>query len=121
MTNPDKGYRRLDAWQSSLELVHAIREISETTPDQRRDGIAIKMRRLSATVPRELAKGYGQDGREYRAHVVHARESLAELEGQIAAAVRHGYLSPQQTCSAQRRAERIGSLLNCMAMALEHC
>ncbi|TWT77929.1 hypothetical protein Pla123a_17280 [Posidoniimonas polymericola] len=121
MSNPDKGYRRLDAWQSSLELVHAIREISLTAPEDRPNGIAVRMRRLSASVPRQLAKGYGQEGKEYRAHVVHARQTLAELEDQIAAAVRHGYLSPQQTCPAQRRAERIGSLLNCMAMALEHC
>ncbi|TWT33731.1 hypothetical protein KOR34_35640 [Posidoniimonas corsicana] len=119
MANSSKGYRRLDAWQSSMKLVGAVREISRTLPDDDRKKLTKRMQRISATVPRTLARGFGRGGKEYRQYVLDARESLSELESQMQAAVRLGYLRADQASAAGRSARDTASRLNCLAMSLE--
>jgi transposase len=60
-----RGYRNLRAWELGMELTEAVYKLAAELPPDERYGLASQMKRAAASVPMNLAEGYGRGGREF--------------------------------------------------------
>jgi len=88
-------------------------------PPIERYGLAAQIRRASVSVVANVAEGHGRAHRgEYRYHLSVAHGSLMELETEIIAATRLGYISDGDAGAFAALAGEVGRLLNGLARAL---
>jgi four helix bundle protein len=74
------GYRQLEVWKRSMELVQLVYALTHELPDVERFGLISQSQRAAVSIPANIAEGYGCGGRTYRRHVEIARGSLMEVE-----------------------------------------
>src|SRR5207245_8223715 len=87
-----KTFEGLDAFTYAIDLMVHVYEVTENFPKREWYGLASQMR-ASVSVVSNIAEGQGRltDG-EWRQHLSHARGSLYELEAQLIAAHRLGFI-----------------------------
>lgn len=94
---PITTYKDLVVWQRAMDLVTETYRVTSTYPAEERFGLAAHTRRSSISVPSNIAEGYARRRRaEYFRHVDIAYGSAAELETQLIAAKRLGFLAPKE-------------------------
>jgi four helix bundle protein len=87
-----KSFRDLEIWQFGVKLSISIAELAHTLPLSQQYGLAEQMRRSSASVPTNIAEGYGRGSVKELAHYLRiARGSLNELETQLEICLKLGY------------------------------
>ena len=93
-----------------MQLMEAVYELAGRLPAEERFGLASQMKRAAASVPMNLAEGYGRGGREFARFIGIAYGSLLELETAIELARRVGMID----CGADldRRTAEVGKVLN---------
>jgi four helix bundle protein len=93
------GFRDLDVWQRSMDLVVEVYRITRAFPRSELYGLTDQTRRAAASVPANIAEGNGRLFRkEYAHHVSIARGSIAELSTCLEIAQRLEYVSPARWC-----------------------
>jgi four helix bundle protein len=55
-----KSFEELDAWRRAHEMVLAVYKLSGTFPKDERFGIISQLRRAAASVPANIAEGFGR-------------------------------------------------------------
>jgi len=91
-----RGYRDLEVWQRSVELVIEIYRATERFPPREMYGLTAQARRAAVAVPSNVAEGHGREHLgDYLHHLSIANGSLMELETQVILATRLGHLSPE--------------------------
>jgi four helix bundle protein len=114
---PDlRGYRRLRAWELGMEVTQAIYATAAQLPSDERYGLASQMKRAAASVPMNLAEGYGRGGREFVRFIGIAYGSLRELETAVELAQRLGMV-PDVT-ELVRLTTELGKVLNGLRRSL---
>ncbi len=93
MDNAARTYRNLEAWQRGMEIVVAAYRVVGKLPPPEKYGLSSQMRRAAVSVPSNIAEGHERRDRGYLYHLRIALGSVAELETQIEAAVRLGFLA----------------------------
>jgi four helix bundle protein len=87
-----KSFRDLIIWQVGINLSVEIACFSQTLPSTQQYGLAEQMRRSSASVPSNIAEGYGRgSAKEFAQFLRVARGSLNELETQLELCTQLGY------------------------------
>jgi len=87
-----KSYRDLRVWQSGMELVVLVYEISERFPPKEMYGLTSQIWRAAVSVPSNIAEGHTREStKEYLHHLSIAQASLAEIETQMEIAFRLKY------------------------------
>jgi four helix bundle protein len=117
---PIRSYRDLDAWQAGMELLVIIHDIASRLPQIERFELASQLRRAAVSIPSNVAEGqaYGPSGR-YLHHVRVALGSVAELDTQLEAIMRIGYLTEQTLRDAIQLVDRTGKLLHGLERSLK--
>jgi four helix bundle protein len=102
-----KTFEGLDAFTYALDLMVQVYEITEPFPKSEWYGLASQLRRASVSVVSNIAEGQGRltDG-EWRQHLSHARGSLFEIEAQLIAAERLGFIDPSIRDAVRQSAKR---------------
>jgi four helix bundle protein len=118
MENPGKGYRRLRAWELGMELTEAVYQTVRNFPSEERLGLISQMKRAAASVPMNLAEGYGRGGKEFVRFIGIAYGSLLELETQVELASRLGFIDAVETHALEERTAELGKVLNGLRRAL---
>jgi four helix bundle protein len=82
MTNNEiRSYQDLKVWQEGMNLAEVCYELTMTFPKEELYGMTSQIHRSSASIPANIAEGYG---REYRSEYIQflriAQGSLKELE-----------------------------------------
>ena len=81
MKAPLTSYRDLTVWREGIALVKACYVVTRTFPKDELFGLTSQIRRSSASVPANIAEGYGRGTRkDYVRHLMIAQGSLKELE-----------------------------------------
>lgn len=89
-----RGYGDLRVWQTGIDIVEAIYEITREFPTSETYGLASQMQRAAVSVPSNIAEGHTRQHRaEYLQFVSIAHASLAELETQLEIASRLKYIA----------------------------
>ena len=77
----EKPHRRLDAWNSSVDLVMAIYQVTERLPKEERCALISQLRRAATSVPSNIAEGAARQTKKEFANYIHiAQGSLSELD-----------------------------------------
>jgi len=92
-----KSYRDLRVWQSGMDLVVMVYEISEKFPSKEVYGLTSQLRRATVSVPSNIAEGHTREStKEYPRYLSIAHSSLAEVETQIEIAFRLKYCTQEE-------------------------
>ena len=114
-----KDYKELEVWQKAVNLATALYEVISGFPDTERFGLTAQIRRSAASVPANIAEGWGRGStREYVQFLLIARGSLLELETHLIIAHKLGYMIREQSDSVQKQLESISKMLNRLIAAL---
>ena len=103
-----KSFRDLRVWQTGIDLVRDIYQVTAKFPRSEVYGLASQMQRAAVSVPSNIAEGHAREStKEYLQHLSIAQASLAELETQVEIAKQLDYVSG---ADATQMIERISSL-----------
>jgi four helix bundle protein len=108
-----RGYRDLEVWQLSMQLVERVFKMTGRLPDEQRFGLASQMQRAVISIPSNIAEGHAKRlGKDYPRHLRIAAGSVAELETQIELCVRLGFLNREDIRQAWNDSQSIAKMLS---------
>ena len=117
----ERSHRDLVVWQKAVDLSVLVYEAARRLPPEERFGLWSQLTRAAASVPMNIAKGRGRQGRrEFANFVSIARGSLAELDTAIEICVRLGYLNREDTSAMDALADEVGRMLTTLSGRLRN-
>ena len=105
-------YRDLDTWQVGMTVVEHTYALTRLLPADERFGLCSQMRRAAVSIPSNVAESHGRGlsrGCLYFLSV--SIGSTAELDTQLEATRRLGFVSPDQARDLQSSIDRVRQLL----------
>ncbi|RFB96378.1 hypothetical protein B5K08_08370 [Rhizobium leguminosarum bv. trifolii] len=115
------SYRDLKVWQFAIELSVVCYEVTRTFPREEIYGMTSQIRRSSASVPANIAEGYGRENRGSFAQFLKiAQGSLKELETHLIIAGRIGFLQASALDELLDRCDEIGKMLGSLIRSVQH-
>ena len=115
-----KSYRDLRVWQSAMDLIVMIYDLSEKFPSKEVYGLTSQIRRAAVSVPSNIAEGHTREStKEYLHHLSIAQASLAEMETQIEISFRLKYCSQEELHRIQTNCSSLGKQLYMLRNALQ--
>lgn len=87
-----QSFRDLRVWQSAMDLVVEVYELTRTLPQSEVYGISSQLQRATVSIPANIAEGHTRRSlKEYMHFLSIARSSLAEVETYLELIGRVGY------------------------------
>ncbi|NEU73105.1 four helix bundle protein [Hassallia byssoidea VB512170] len=117
-----RSYQDLQVWQEGMNLAEACYQLTRTFPKDELYGMTSQIRRASASIPANVAEGYGREYRaEYIRHLRIAQGSLKELETHLLLSARAGVglTTTQAVNPILNKSESVGKLLRALIRSLE--
>ncbi|TGP48389.1 four helix bundle protein [bacterium M00.F.Ca.ET.230.01.1.1] len=119
MAEKTGSYKDLVVWQQAMDLAVSVYNATKSWPKEELYGLTSQVRRSAASVPSNIAEGYGREIRgSYQQFLRIAQGSLKELETQFLIAERTGIASQQTTASLLASTESVGKLLRLLIRRL---
>ena len=113
------SYRDLRVWQEGMELAEACYSVTRSFPREETFGLTSQIRRAAASVPANIAEGYGRDSTgEYVQFLRVAQGSLKELETHLLLSTRAGLTRAEVVEPILRRADVLGRMLHALYRSL---
>ncbi|MBW4616200.1 MAG: four helix bundle protein [Desmonostoc vinosum HA7617-LM4] len=118
-----RSYQDLKVWQEGMNLAEVCYQLTMTFPKEEIYGMTLQIRRAAASIPANVAEGYG---RESRAHYIQflriAQGSLKELETHLllSARAKVKITSIQEITPVLKQCESLGKLLRALIRSLEN-
>ena len=107
-----RSYRDLRVWQKGMDLAAEVYRLSKSWPKEELYGLISQVRRSAASVPANIAEGYGrQSSASYGQFLKVARGSLKELETHLLLAERVGITARGSCNNALEQADDLGRML----------
>lgn len=114
----ERAYRKLMAWEKSMDLVDEVYRLVKLLPADERFGLCSQLTRAAVSIPSNIAEGYGRQHRgDYVRHLSFARGSLMEVETQLMICARN-FLDREQVIPAWQLAQETGKLLTALIRSL---
>ncbi len=117
-----RSYQDLQVWQEGMNLAEACYQLTNAFPKEELYGMTSQIRRAAASIPANVAEGYG---REYRAEYIQflriAQGSLKELETHLLLSARNkvGLTTTQAVNPILKQCESVGRLLRAVIRSLQ--
>ena len=109
----EKPHRRVDAWNSSVDLVMAIYQVTGFFPQEERFAPISQLRKAATSVPSNLAEGAARQTKKEFANYIHiAQGSLSELDTHLEIARRLNYLPDLDWKKHEGQIQRIDKMLS---------
>jgi four helix bundle protein len=113
------GYQDLEVWKRGIELATATYVLTREFPREEQYGLTSQARRAAASVPANIAEGYGRGSRPaYISFLRIAQGSLKELETHLILANRVGLCSETAIAPLLQDADRLGRMLRALLTKL---
>lgn len=115
-----RSYRDLVAWQKAMDLMVEVYKATDGFPKNEQFGLTSQLRRAAVSVPSNIAEGSSRRStQEYIRFINIATGSLAEIETQISAALRLGFLNAASEAELLGRCSEISRILQGLHDALQ--
>ena len=115
-----QSYRDLQVWQQGMDLAEACYRGTRSFPKEERYGAVSQIRRSAASVPANVAEGYGRENRgEYIQFLRIAQGSLKELETHVLLSQRVELGSRESLEPILGRCESVGKMLRALIRSLQ--
>ena len=94
---PMKDYKDLIVWKKSMRLTKEVYTLTSRLPKAETFGLTSQLQRAAASVPANIAEGYGRCSKLDYLHFLRiSRGSLYELETELWICVSLGYVSKKE-------------------------
>ena len=114
-----RSYRDLKVWQVGMDLVVESYHLAKRLPRTEQYGLVSQIRRSALSIPSNIAEGHGRDHLgDYLRHLSFANGSLMELETEILASVRLGYLEDAIAKPVLAMTAQLGRMMTGLSRAL---
>jgi four helix bundle protein len=114
------SYRDLRVWQESMELAQGCYRLTRAFPREETFGLSSQIRRSAASVPANIAEGYGlENTRMFIRQLRVAQGSLKELETHLLLAERVGVTAIGTTERLLAKCESVGKMLRLLIRSLQ--
>ena len=114
------SYRDLRVWQKGMDLAAEVYRLTKRWPKEELYGLVSQVRRSAASVPANIAEGYGrQSSASYGQFLKVARGSLKELETHLLLAERVGVAAQRSCRAALEQADDLGRMLGGLIKAVD--
>ena len=105
-------HERLVAWQRAMDLLIAVHGVADRFPAHQRSALADQIRRAAVSIPSNIAEGNGRESdRASLQYCLIAHGSLREVETQLVAAHRLGYIDADRYVGLRLCCEDAGGAL----------
>jgi four helix bundle protein len=116
-----RSYRDLRVWNEAMELAAECYRMTSAFPREEMFGMTSQIRRAGASVPANIAEGYGREGTgNYVQFLKNAQGSLKELETHVLLAVKVDVTSRDKATPVLDRAEAVGKMLRGLIRSVKH-
>ena len=120
MAGEVQSYRDLKVWQKGMDLAAASYTNTKSLPDDERFGMISQIRRAAASVPANIAEGYGRENRgEFIQFLRIAQGSLKELETHLLLVQRVYPKSAKPMLELLPITDELGKMLRALIRALQ--
>ncbi|TWG95424.1 four helix bundle protein [Mesorhizobium sp. J18] len=107
-----RDYRDLIVWQEAMDIAEEVYRLTRQFPREELFGMTSQLRRCAASIPANIAEGYGRGQRRTFIQFLRiAQGSLKELETHLALSVRVGLLKAVEGNQMNDRCSRLGKRL----------
>ena len=114
-----ESYRDLLVWQQAMDLAVSIYDATRGWPREELYGLTSQVRRAAASIPANIAEGYGRETRPSYEHFLRvAQGSLKELETHLLIAQRIGLDTSNKLGPLLTASESVGKLLRLLLRRL---
>ncbi len=115
-----QSYRDLRVWQEAMTLAEMCYRLTKTFPKEEMYGMISQIRRAAASVPANIAEGYGRESRaEYIRFLQIAQGSLKEVETHLILSERVGLAQGEAVAEALKQCETVGKMLRGLIRSLQ--
>jgi four helix bundle protein len=115
------SYRDLVVWQEAMNLAEAAYRLTERFPKEETYGLTSQVRRSGASVPANIAEGYGRDSKgAYLQQLRVAQGSLKEFETHLLLAERVGLVDTAELAPSLVKSETVGKMLRSLIRSIEN-
>lgn len=119
--SPGQSYRNLRVWNEAMTLAEQCYRLTRGFPKDELYGMTSQIRRSAASVPANIAEGYGRESRgEYVQFLRVAQGSLKELETHILLSQRVGLASEEAFEPVVNQCETVGKMLRALIRSLQN-
>jgi four helix bundle protein len=114
------SYRDLQVWQHAMDLLVDVYKITSSFPKEEVYNLTSQLKRAAVSIPSNIAEGSSRRSTaEFMRFINIATGSLAELETQLIAAERLGYLASQNMPKLQEQTDKLSRKLQKLYDALK--
>jgi four helix bundle protein len=115
-----ESHRDLIVWQKSMDLAVAAYRLTNSFHVDERYGLTSQIRRSGASIPANIAEGYGRESPgAYARQLKVAQGSLKEFETHVELACRIGLVDEATLSSVLKNSEEVGKMLRSLIRAVE--
>ena len=94
-----RDFKQLKVWEKAHQLALHIYKITSDFPKNEQYGLVSQLRRAAASIPTNIAEGYGRSGQTERGHFLNiAIGSASEVEYLLILANDLGYIPEAEYC-----------------------
>jgi four helix bundle protein len=114
------SYQDLIVWQKAIDLAEQCYRVTRGFPKDELFGMTSQIRRASASIPANIAEGWGREGsREYIQFLRVAQGSLKELETHLILCQRVGLLLEAQALPLLVLCTEVGKMMRSLIGSLQ--
>ena len=115
-----RDYRDLIVWQEAMDIAELVYSLTRMFPKDEAFGMTSQMRRSAASVPANIAEGYGRAQRKsFIQYLRIAQGSLKELETHAQLSARVGLMPGNDLATLMDRCQTLGRRLVMFMRSLE--
>lgn len=115
-----ESHRDLVVWQESMNLAVAAYKLTKRFPKEELYGLTTQIRRASASVPANIAEGYGRESSgAYAQQLRVAQGSLKELETHLVLATRVEVTDMVTVSPLLDQSDSVGKMLRSLIRSIE--
>jgi four helix bundle protein len=116
-----QSYRDLRAWQEAMNLAEMCYRLTKAFPKEEMYGMTSQIRRAGASVPANIAEGYGRESRgDYIRFLQIAQGSLKETETHLILSTRVELTTKESTEPLLTQCETVGKILRGLIRSLQN-
>lgn len=115
-----QSYQDLQVWQKSMDLAANCYQLTKGFPRAEVYGMTSQIRRAAASVPANIAEGYGRENRgEYIQFLRIAQGSLKELETHLLLSLRVDLTKDEAVKPILEQCDTVGRMLRALIRSLQ--
>ena len=106
-------YRNLDVWKRSIDLIAVVYDVTRKFPKEEMWGLSSQLRRAVVSISANIAEGCGRrTSKDYVAFLHNATGSVKEVESELFAAEKLGYISREELRGLLGELGEIGRMIS---------